>query len=534
MAQVDLAEIIQLIPGYDPVATAGDCVFDAAVAQKHLDFFPECLRHVKGALAGQPFMLEPWEQAIVANVFGWKRPDGTRRYRRVFVFVPRKNGKTTWAAGLVLDVMFCDGEPGAEIYSAAADRDQAALVFDQAKGMVRQEPELAKRATIYVKSIVLKDFSASYRTVSADVKTSWGKNTHCAIVDEVHAQPTRELVDSLETSVGARRQPLLIYITTSDFERESICNELLDYAVKVRDGIIEDRGFLPVLFMASRDDDWRDPAVWAAANPNLGVSLSREYLEQECKRAQEIPAYENTFKRLHLNIKTEQAVRWLPMDAWDNCAGPVVAEALFGQPCFAGLDLATTTDIAAFVLVFPEAENAVLPFFWAPREGAEKRERRDRVPYMTWGRDGFIELTEGNVTDYDVIRARIVELGQKYNIREIAIDRWNSTQLQTQLQGDGFEVVPFGQGFASMSAPTKELEKLVISQGIRHGGHPVLRWMASNVAVETDAAANLKPSKKASTEKIDGIVALVMAIGRSMVMPAAVRSVYETRGVIQL
>jgi phage terminase large subunit-like protein len=334
------------------------------------------------------------------------------------------------------------------------------------------------------------------------------------------------------TSTGARRQPLIIHITTADFDRPSICNEKYDYACKVRDGIIHDPAFLPVIYEADRDDDWTNPEVWAKANPNLGISVSLQYLERECRRAQETPSYENTFKRLHLNMKTQQDVRWLGMEAWDACGEEAIEESVLeGQECFAGLDLSTTTDISAFVLAFQDEEGVltVLPRFWIPEDSALKRERRDRVPYVDWARQGLIETTPGNVIDYDRIRTHINDIKDRFKITEIAIDRWNATQLATQLQGDGFEVVAFGQGFKDMTAPTKELEKLVMSGKLRHAGHPVLRWMASNVAVETDAAGNLKPSKKKSTERIDGIVALVMALGRLMVTPIET-SVYNTRG----
>ena len=273
------------------------------------------------------------------------------------------------------------------------------------------------------------------------------------------------------------------------------------------------RCFLPVLFEAAKDDDWHDPAVWERVNPNLGVSLSREYLERECKRAIESPAYQNTFRRLHLNVQTESATAWLDLARWDACQADFHPDDLEGRPCFAGLDLASTTDLTAFVLFFHNDGGAVLPFFWAPREGARKREEKDRVPYSTWARDGHLTLTEGNVCDYAAVRQRIQELAEIFEIRGIAFDRWGATQLVTQLREDGHEVVAFGQGYASMSAPSKELEKLVLGGQLRHDGHPVLRWNVTNVVVETDAAGNVKPSKKKSTEKIDGIVALVMAVG---------------------
>lgn len=527
-----LDDVLRLIPGYDPFESAGECYFDEEAARFALDFFPEVLTHVKGELARKPFELEPWEQGIVANLFGWKRPDATRRYREGLLYVPRKNGKTALAAGIINFVLFCDGEPGAEIYCAAADREQALLVFAQAEGMVLQEPELDDRAQIYkaAKSIVVG--TSSFKAISAEANTKHGYNSHLVVIDELHAQPNRELVDVLITSTGSRRQPLVFHISTADFDRPSICNEKLDYAEKVRDGIIDDPSFLPFILAADLDDDWRDPKVWAKVNPNLGVSISVEYIERECKRAQETPSFENTFKRLHLNIKTEQSVRWLQMEKWDACAGEIAAEALKGKACWAGLDLSSTSDITAFVLVFkPESEDdtyKVLPFFWVPGESMEKRYRRDKVPYPTWVRQGFIEKTEGNVVDYAAIRAKINELGKEYSIQEIPFDPYNATATAQDLgEKDGFEMVEFRQGIISMNEPTKALERLILAQGISHGGNPVLRWMASNISVKTDAAGNIKPDKEKSTEKIDGIVSLIMGLGRAT-MGAGPPKVYET------
>lgn len=526
------------LPGYDPRRDAAGCIWDPIAAKRILDFFehPEdgCLRHVKGERSGQRFVLEPWERSILANIFAWKRADGTRRYREIFIYLPRKNGKTAFTAGMALYVLTCDDEGGAEIYSAASDKDQAALIFEHAAGMVRQDEALAKRLQVFGdsgggqrKSIVFQERFSAYKVISSESNTKHGFNTHMAIIDELHAQPDRDLVDVLTTSTGSRKQPLIVTVTTADFLRESICNEKYDYACKVRDGILQDPAFMPVIYEAPVGSDWTSPAVWKVANPNLGISLSEEYFTRECRRAQEIPSYENTFKRLHLNIRTQNDIRWLSAEAWDKCPGTLPD--LAGMECWAGLDLATTTDIAAFVLFFPEG-NCLLPYFWVPMLNAEKRERRDRVPYQTWIRQGILKGTPGNVIDYDCIRADIGQIGKLYNVREIAVDRWNSTQLQTQLAGDGFTVVPFGQGFASMSGPTKEFEKLVTAAALAHGGNPILKWMASNVTVETDAAGNLKPSKARSTEKIDGIVAGIMAIGRALVRDVNSGSVYETRG----
>lgn len=539
----DWEATLRLLPGYDPFRAPGGAWFVAACADRACAFIEECVRHVEGALAGQTFRLEPWQKALVGNLFGWVREDAhgrvVRRYRECFGYVPRKNGKTPLVAAIALYVFFADGEAGQQDYVAAADREQAGLLFRQAKGMVEQEPELASRCRIYggnasagqSRSIVREADGSFLRVVSADADTKHGGNSHLVVIDELHAQPSRDLVDVLTTSMASanRKQPLLICITTADYDRDSICNEKHAYASRVRDGLIDDPHFLPVVYEAGRDEDWTDPKVWAKANPNLGVSVSLEYLDRECKRAKESPAYENTFRRLHLNQKTESASRWIALERWDACGGVVAAESLLGRECFAGLDLASTTDLASLVLAFPDGAGGydILPFFWCPEEAERKRERTNKARLGEWVRRGWIDATPGDVIDYDRIRARVNELATRYLIREIAIDRWNATHLATQLQGDGFQVVAFGQGYASMSAPTKELEKLVLAGKIRHGGHPVLRWNAGNVVVAQDAAGNLKPDKERSGEKIDGIVALVMALGRAMLAPAPIPATIE-------
>jgi len=523
----DWERLLRLVPGYDPFATAGDCAFDPRAADDVVGFFRDCLTHVKGALAGQPFLLADWQKAVVGNLFGWKRPDGTRRYREALIYVPRKAGKSLAASGIGLYALFCDGEKGAEIYVAAADRDQARLIWDIARRQIVNEPALRKACTLYQHSIAVESVGSSFKAISADAHTKHGYNSHVVIVDELHAQPTPDLVDVLQTSTGARRQPLIVYLTTADFERPSICNDKYAYACKVRDRVLDDPAFLPVIYEAKPDADWTDPAVWASANPNLDVSLPLEYLRRECGRALEQPSYQNTFKRLHLNMRTQADVAWFDIRQWDACGGPFHPGDLEGRPCFAGLDLASTQDLTALVLFFPADGNAVLPFFFAPEDTARLRERRDRVPYAAWARDGHLILTGGNVTDYDAVRAKARDLAGTFDIREVAYDRWGATQLVTQLQGDGFRMVEFGQGFASLGAPSKHLEKLVLSGGLRHDGHPLLRWNAANAMVETDAAGNIKPSKRKSRERIDGIVALVMAIGRAIAGPPPPVSSYE-------
>lgn len=533
-------DLFSLLPGYDPIATAGDCWFDAKAAENAIEFIEECCRHVKGELAGTPLVLQDWQRAFVGCLFGWKRTDGTRRYREALLYIPRKNGKTALAAAIVCLVLFTDQEPGAECYSAAAEREQARLCFEPVVSMIRAEPEMNNRAKIFKYAVTVGD--SSYKAISAEAGSKHGFNTHLLINDELHVHRTSELTDVLLTSMGARKQPLAVHLTTADYHRpESVCNLKHDYASKVRDGILPDQSFLPVIYQASPDDDWQDEATWAKANPNLGVSIDIDYLRRECRKAIEQPTYENTFKRLHLNIITEQDVRFLQMEKWDKChaeesitpqiveeGGYRSVESLVGQVCCAGLDLSTTTDLTCLSLVFPqETGYRVLPFFFAPRERAIQREKRDRVPYLTWARQGFIELTEGDVVDYGMIRRRINELREHYDIREIACDRWNAAQIIQDLGNDGFTMVEFGQGMASMSGPTKELEKQVIAGTLDHGSHPVLRWNASNVTVEKDAADNYKPNKAKSTGRIDGIVATIMGLDRSSVYLPQV-SFYDT------
>lgn len=527
-------DLLRLIPGYDPFASAGGAWFDPGRAERACAFIEECVCHVEGAKAGQPLVLEPWQRSFVANLLGWVRADAlgreVRRYREALLYVPRKNGKTPLAAAAALAVFFLDDEPGQQDFIAAADREQAGLLFRQAKGMVDQCPEMAALCRAYggnasagqSRSLVREHDGSFLRVISADANTKHGGNSHLVVIDELHAQPSRDLVDVLTTSTASlnRKQPLVIFLTTADFDRPSVCNEKHDYACKVRDGVIDDPGFLPVVYEAARDDDWTSEAVWAKANPNLGVSVSVEYLRRECKKARDVPAYENTFRRLHLNQKTATDSKAVDLALWDAGAG--APPDLSGRPCYAGLDLSTTTDLTAWALLFPDDDggHTFTARLWAPRARARRRSLRDRVPYELWAQQGWLTLTEGDVVDYDRVRADIAQDRERFDVRECAADRWNATQLLTQIQGDGLKVVAFGQGYQSMTAPTKKLLELLLAGRLRHAGSPALRWMASNLATEQNAAGDLKPSKAKSADRIDGVVALIMALGRAMLAPA--------------
>lgn len=522
-----LSELILCLPGYDPRVQAGLCRFDEPAAARVIGFFHDCLQHIEGEWAGRPFTLLPWQQAVVANLFGWKRPDGLRRYREMFLEVPRKNGKTPLAAGIVLVLLVVDDERGAQIYSAAADRDQAALIYRHASGMVAAEPELEARVLVRVSGKCLEYPAAGsfYRALSAEARSKHGFNSHAVVVDELHTQRNASLLEVLESSMGTRRQPVFVSITTTDFARPSICNEKEDHAEKVAAGTVEDPEFLPVLYRADPSDPWDQEATWRKANPSYGISIKPDEMAREARKAKRSPRARNSFLRLRLNVKTNADVAWIPQELWGPCGVPSMLErgldawidelGLEGAECFGGLDLSAVSDLTAFVLYFPE-QRALLPWFWAPAEEAEEREEREGQSYTAWASDGWLELIPGRSIDLDLVRTRIVELGERFLVREINFDRWGSAQIVKQLDNAGFEMVQFGQGYASLSAPSKELERMWLDGELRHGGHPVLAWNAANVMIETDSADNIKPSKKKSTDRIDGIVASVMALGGAL------------------
>jgi phage terminase large subunit-like protein len=512
---------------YDPAKF----FFDAPAAQKAVNFF-SLLHQVEGEWAGQPFKLQGWEQRIVRDIFGWKRvEDRLRKHRTAYVEIPKKNGKSTVAAGVGLLLTTADGEPSAKVYSAAADRDQAAIVYDYAAQMVKASPALAKRCQVYKRNIYVPETASLYKVLSADVRTKHGLNVHGCIFDELHTQPNRHLWDTLTFGTASRRQPLVFAITTAGFDEESICYEIHDYALKVLEGIIPDDTFYTVIFAADEKDDWTKEETWKKANPNFGITVKPDYIRVAAARAEKVPAEQNVFKRLHLNIWTQQSVLWMDMNEWKACGEPFDLKMLDGETCYGGLDLSMRQDLSAFALLFPREEGDPpalhyysLMRFWIPEQNLAEKVRVDRVPYDVWSRQGFAFPTPGNIIDYDRIRSQINADGERFNIREIAFDRYNATQLSTQLEGDGFTMVPFGQGFVSMSGPTNELMTLVLSRRLHHGGNPILTWNARNVSVKQDAAGNLKPDKAATKnveaarrKRIDGIVAAIMALGRATV-----------------
>lgn len=510
--------------------------FDANAAQHVLDFFG-FLKHSKGEWAGQTVTLEPWQQFYLWALFGWLRDDGTRRFRTAYQEVARKNGKTTIAAGVGLYLFDADEEPGAEIYTAATKRDQARIAHSEATRMVKASPFLRKRIRAYKDNLHIVGTASKFEPLGRDSDSMDGLNVHGAIVDEVHAHKNRDVWFLLDTATGSRRQPLMFGITTAGFDRQSLCYELHTYTEQVLKGVIEDDSFFGVIYTLDEGDDWEDERHWAKANPNLGVSKKWDDMRRKAARAKEMPSALNNFLRLELNIWTQSVTKWVPTDKWRACAGYVDADGLSGRICYGGLDLSSTTDISAFVLVFPPQSDddayQVLCRFWVPEEAMRLRSRRDKVPYEAWVRQGLITTTPGEVIEYDYVLQQIDEDAQRYDLAEIAFDRWGSTQISQTLENAGMTMVAFGQGFASMSAPMKELERMILAGELAHGGNPVLTWMADNLVARMDPAGNIKPDKERSTERVDGMVALIMALDRAT-RNGSGRSVYEDEDIKSL
>ena len=519
--------------------------FDDAEAKKAIAFFA-LLKQSKGEWAGLHLLLEPWQQFVIASLVGWKtRKTGYRRFRTSYLEVARKNGKSTLAAGFGLYLLLADDEPGAEIYSAATKRDQARIIHSEATRMAKSSPSIAKLVDIVRDNIYITDTASKYEPLGADYDTLDGLNIHAGIIDELHAHKTRDVYEVLNTATGSRRQPILFEISTSGYNRQTICWEHHEYTKKVLSGIVEDDSWFGMIFTLDRSesqqnddqgDDWANERVWIKANPNLGVSKKLDDMRRKARLAKEMPSALNSFLRKELDIWTQSETKWVPREHWDQCGLAVDPDGLKGRIAYGGLDLASTTDIGAYILVFPPATDEdhyqVLRRFYVPEYAMHERTRRDMVPYESWVRQGYIKATPGNVIDYDFILSQIDQDMQAYDIKEMAFDAWGASRIQTQLIDLGGEdfLVQFRQGYKSMSPPMKELEKLILDHKLAHGNDPVLNWMADNLVSTEDPAGNIKPDRSKSTEKIDGMVALIMALDRAVRHEEPKQSVYETRG----
>jgi phage terminase large subunit-like protein len=515
--------------------------FDPVKAEETIEFF-SYLKHSKGEWAGQEFQLQPWQMFGVWVLFGWMNATGHRRFRTAYEEVARKNGKSTKAAGIGLKLAFADGELGAEVYSAATKHDQALIVHSEAARMVRATPALRAKIEIYKNNLSRPDTYQKYEPLGADEDTLDGLNVHGAIVDELHAHKTRGVFDLMETATSARRQPVLFAITTAgtDQSAASVCWEQHVYAEQVLKRIIVDDSYFAFIASMDEGDDWQDERNWYKANPNLGVSKKLDYMRDQARKAKNMPAKLNSFLRLDLNKWTQQFSRWIDMQLWDANAGPpVVDAALQGRLCYGGLDLSSVSDLTAWVLLFPDPvmpdRVTILPRLWCPEARLQDEERNQyRDQYQAWARDGWLMTTPGNAIDYETIKAQILLDAARFQLQEIAVDRlFQGYQLSMQLAEEGCTVAACGMGFMSMAGPCKEFERRLLEKHLRHGGHPVLKWMANNVAVREDPAGNLKPDKASSQGKIDGIVGILLALDRLM-RHTSIESVYESRGFLLL
>lgn len=534
-AIISADDMLSLIPGYDPRIQGSGFRFDYDRASGAVRWIHEHVELVTGRKPGTPFILLPWQQAVVGNLFGWVRDDGTRRYREAFVYVAKKNGKTELTAAILCMILCTEGDEGIQCYSAAASHAQATVIFIPAAAMIRRSEYMSSRIRVYGdspgamnKALVYEDNPLSvFRCLAHDAGTADGIGPHLNLIDEVHRFDDSALIDVMLKGTAARRQPLTIYTSTADYDRPSPCNELLRRAraVAANRGTPDEPGyepyFLPVLYECGQDDDWSSPDTWRKANPSLGATLTEEFLRRECERAKSQPGALMSFLRFHLNIVTTTETAWLPMDQWDRCGTIAFGDDDFlGESCWGGLDLSSTEDITAFVLLFPRDDIFyVLARFFCPERRIQERSRQDGAPYAVWAKEGYLTPTPGEVVDQDCVRRAILSAASKYNIVEIVYDRWNSAKLVTELERDGLTMVQFAQNLRAMSGPSKEFESLVRAGRLAHGGNPVLRWMAGNAMIRVDENENYKPLKDRNrrAKRIDGIIAAIMALSRASV-----------------
>lgn len=520
----------------DELAFAKECRFNEGLAEHAAGFFPKFLRHSKGQWAGKPFDLLPWQRDdLIYPLFGWLRPDGTRRFRRVFIEIPKKNGKSTLASGLGLYMLCADGEGGAEIYSTASDQDQASIVHREAIAMVDASPELSAvlKVNRSTHNILLRATDSYYRALAANPRTMEGRHIHCCIIDELHIWPGRAAWDSLRWGFRSRTQPIQFVITTAGDDDQSVCYQQLEHGRGVVAGTIQDDTLLPLIYEASPEDDWLDENVWAKANPSLGTTFTLETLREDVTSIKGRPAEEASWKRYTLNIWQKSANPWLSPEAWERNRREFTEADLLGCECYAGLDLSRTRDMTALVLVFPWDEDGKkvyrqLARFWLPQAGVETYKGKIDVP--GWMRSGWLEIMADS---YAQVEAAIVEAQEKFDLREVAFDRMYARDLIEKLQQDhGIEPVEFPQTIMQLAGPTAEYERLLMLESLHHNGNPVLTWQAGHVQVKSDANANKRPIKPPNEDhrKIDGIVAGIMALGRAMQNQEV--SAYETHGVL--
>ncbi|WP_020475249.1 terminase large subunit [Zavarzinella formosa] len=490
--------------------------FDERAATAVFRFFA-LLRLAKGKWAGKPFKLEPWQKFVLGCAYGWKREDGLRRFREVHLEVARKNGKTEVAAGNSLYLLVVDGEQGGEVYFAATKKEQAEIAFDAAAKMAAKSPILVGRVKVYAGSLVHAASGSKAIPLGADAKTQDGLNPSGISRDELHQWKGRDFWDVLETATGARSQPLGLSITTAGHNKFSIWWERRERCLMMLSKKLDDDELLALIYTLDEGDDWTDLANYIKANPNLGVTVRIEELAKRCEQAKQTPGAVNAFKRLRLNIPTDSAERWIDEEQWAKCRDPIDEAELRGRKCFAALDLSQTLDLTALGLIFPptgaDLRWRYIVRHFLPKDVVRQRSEKDRVPYDQWAAEGLLILTEGNCVDYAAIKLRVIADALVFQIVALAYDRMFALPVIQELQDEGIECIPWGQGYLSMNAPTKELSRQIASGELAHQGDKVLDWEAGNVCIETDAAGNVKPSKRRSGEKIDGFAAMCSGLG---------------------
>ncbi len=532
--EIITCELVQLAVKryYNDFDNALECgwFFDRKAAARAINFI-ESLKHTKGQWSGQSFKLEPWQQFIVWNIFGWKNGNGTRRFRYVYIEIARKNGKTALSAGIGLYMLFADNEARAEVYSAATVKEQAKICFEDASAIVKSTG-LKEYLRPYRNSIVYEAKGGQFKPLSSDYGTHDGLNPSCGIIDEYHAHKDSGMFDVIKSAFGARRQPLMFIITTAGFNKAGACYAYRDNVIKVIRGVNQDDTLFAMIYSLDTNEEWEDPKMWVKSNPNLGVSMSLDYLADQVKDAKNRPEAVRNVMTKNLNLWVNAETTWILDEKWMECIGK--PSELRGCECWGGLDLSNVSDVTAFVLLFNENDKfQLLPHFWIPEDKMLEKVRKENINYDMWIQSKFVTMTPGNVVDYDFVKADILRLASEYDLKSTAYDRWNSSQTIIDLTNEGMVFSPFGQGYGSMSAPTKQFETLVLTKQVEHFDNPVLRWMLASTVVMVDPAGNIKPDKAKSSQKIDGIVASIMALGEWMTTQANEdNDPYNNRGLL--
>jgi phage terminase large subunit-like protein len=519
----------------DERAVAMGCTFDLAAGRHVCDFLATYCRQSKGRWRGLPISLMDWQRDFLMRLFGWRRADGRRRFRRAYLEVAKKNGKSTLVSGLTLYLLLAD-DAAPEVYINASDREQASIIYDEAARMVEASPELAKRLEVIPSKKRIVDPIGHGKIVanSADVPSKDGVNASAVIFDELHRQPNRDLWDIFEYAGASREQPLHISITTAGEDTKGVWHEQREYSEKINAGVLDDITHLGVTYRALPGDDFGKVSTWRKANPSLGVTVDEETFGRELAEAREIPSKWTNFLRLRLGVVSGSTARFVSPERWAACAESHSPED--GRECYIGLDMSSRVDLTALVAIFPDGAGGVdvLTRCWTPSDTLTGRERQDQAPYRVWADEGFLDVCDGGEIDYEAVRAAVVDLTNRFDVRMVAADPWNAKQFLQECDRDGIPVLEVRQGFASLSYPTKELERLVVTRRLRHGAHPVLSWCASNAVAQKDGAGNIKLAKDKSHGRIDAMAALVNAVAGwcYTAVDGTEPSVYDTRGVM--